>query len=86
MRQELPPCPGLVAGGALDQGVCHGAGRLQQGAGCRLICAVLRGVEQDVPYACGAAAAAVAVPETRAKPLRDTGGKDPNAGIVAAVG
>src|SRR5260370_38123669 len=76
MLQEPPPCPGLVADGALGEGVSHCARRLQQRAGSRLVRAVLRGVEQDVSYPCGAAAAAVVVPETRVKPLWDTGGED----------
>ena len=42
----------------------------------RLAGAVLRGVEQDVPDPGGAAAAAVIIPETRAQPLRHTGGED----------
>ncbi len=46
------------------------------GAGGRLVGAVLRGVQQDVPDPGGAAAAAIVVPESWAQALRDTGGHD----------
>src|SRR5689334_2621010 len=76
MLHEPPARAGLVAEGALDERVSHHAGRLQQSGGPRLVMVVLRGVEQHVTYPGGAAAAAVIVPEPRAKSPGDTGGQD----------
>jgi len=86
MLYEPPPRPGLVADGALDQGVGHDARRLQQGLGpLRVptvpvrtvpVSTVLSGVEQHVPDPGGPAAPAVVVPEPGAEPLRDTGGEN----------
>ena len=56
MLQEPPPRPGVIADRALDEGVPHLARRPQERVGSRLVGAVLRGVEQNVPHARGAAA------------------------------
>src|SRR5215475_12788444 len=76
MLHESPARAGLVADGALNERVSHHAGRLQQTGGPRLAVVVLRGIEQHVAYPGGAAAAAVIVPEPRAKSSGDTGGQD----------